>query len=561
MGTVTVAELQSSALPPETKLLAGTDGLRREVSWTATLRTRPPAFQSLKGGEFLLISTESLRLLDSTLSLARLIQSISRFGVAAAAVVGEIPADAISQAESAGIPLFALPFGATLTEVDHSLNRAIVEWQNELQRQSQEIYRHLTELALEGQGVPAIAAVLARATGRPVAHEDRAFTLTFHGDQTAGPAAGGVAGDEIAAAFRAGQAEVQEWLRSRRLSPSEPPSAEFRLASTGLARLVAPIVLREGVVGCLSLIGEADSFREIERLSIVRAAAACAIEGVRESAALDAEERAGVTFLDELLTGAPVSADAIRRLASRLGLDLSQPQIVLVLRQHIPQRRGIGGSSMSGASAAATPATAAALSTAVEREFGRRQVKALCRGWEGTAAVVFAAPSGSEARTEVQALIGGIAARLGTPVSVGVSQPRAGATGVPEAFREAQGALNLGSRLFGPGRTTFYGDLGLYRLLLALSESPELRAFHEDALGQLITVERKTNGELLRTLEAYFASRCSPTEAAERLHVHRNTLLYRLRRIEAITGLDLEDPETRLALNLALHIGQVLDGS
>ena len=553
MGTISVAELQNIVLPPGARLLAGVGGLRRDVTWTATLRTRPPAFQSLKGGEFLLISTESLRLLDSTLTLSRLLQSVSRFDIAAAAVIGEIPSDAISQAESANIPLFSLPAGTALTEIDQSIGRAIVEWQADLQRRSQDIYRHLTELALEGHGVPAIAAVLARSTGRLVAYEDRTSGLTLHGDAAAGSAAG----EEIVAAVHGAHGDLRDWLRGRRLSPSEPPSAEFPLGSTGLARLVAPIVLREGIVGYLSLIGEPDGFREIDRLAIVRAAAACAIDVVRETAALDAEERAGATFLDELLTGASVTSDSVRRLANRLGLDLTQPQIVLVLRQHIPQRRGARESDSGNPE----PAAGAALLTAVEREFGRRQTRALCRGWEGTAAVVFTAPRADALRSELQGLIGGIASRFGSPLSVGVSQPRSGAEGVPEAFREAQGALNLGSRLFGPGRTTFYGELGLYRLLLTMASWPGLRAFHDETLDKLLAADRKSNGELARTLEAYFASRCSPTEAAERLHVHRNTLLYRLRRIESITGLDLEDPETRLALNLALHIGQVLEHS
>ena len=45
---------------------------------------------------------------------------------------------------------------------------------------------------------------------------------------------------------------------------------------------------------------------------------------------------------------------------------------------------------------------------------------------------------------------------------------------------------------------------------------------------------RKNDGELVKTLDAYFACLGSPTEAAERLHVHRNTLLYRLHRIQEI---------------------------
>ena len=546
MGSINVGEVQVAALPPETRLVAGATGLRREVSWVATLRTRPPAFQSLKGGEFLLISTQALQLLDPQLTLARLLQSVARVEVAAAAVAGPVSDDAAEFADSAEIPLFALPVGTALPEVERAITRAIVEWQAELQRQSQEIYRHLTELAIEGRGLPAIAAGLAQATSRPVAYEDRTFALTLHGR----PLATKVDDERLARAFRETQAQLAGWLRNRRVSASEPPCAEFVLNGLGITRLVAPVVLREGIVGYLSLLDEGAGFREIERVAIVRAAAACAIEMLRESAAAEAEDRVGATFLDDLLTGAAVSPEAVRRLASRLGYDLAVPQVVLLCQHHLqPDCEA----RPTWSSPAQPP-----LQVAVEQELSRRRLRALCRGWEDRVAILHPAPSGETPRAEVRELAAAIAATLGAPVSVGVGQPGRGAEAIPDAYRQAQGALSLGLRLFGPGRVTYYTDLGLYRLLLAIQDVPELRAFYDEALGKLVEHDRRGNGELLRTLEAYFAGRGSPTVAAERLHVHRNTLLYRLRRIQAITGLDLEDPETRLWLNLALHVAQVL---
>jgi DNA-binding PucR family transcriptional regulator len=56
------------------------------------------------------------------------------------------------------------------------------------------------------------------------------------------------------------------------------------------------------------------------------------------------------------------------------------------------------------------------------------------------------------------------------------------------------------------------------------------------------------------TLDAFFAANGSPKEAAERLGVHRNTVLYRLDRIRDITGYDLDDASVRMRLQLALHV-------
>ena len=66
--------------------------------------------------------------------------------------------------------------------------------------------------------------------------------------------------------------------------------------------------------------------------------------------------------------------------------------------------------------------------------------------------------------------------------------------------------------------------------------------------------------ELLQTLEVYFANNGSLTQAADALYIHRNTLIYRLDRVAEIGGFNLDNPETRLAVELALHIYRMRGG-
>ena len=80
----------------------------------------------------------------------------------------------------------------------------------------------------------------------------------------------------------------------------------------------------------------------------------------------------------------------------------------------------------------------------------------------------------------------------------------------------------------------------------------------DQALAKLQGKDR--GGVLLQTLGSYLATNGSPTDAADRLHLHRNTVLYRLGRLEDLLQVDLRDAEVRLALHLALKIGDVLEG-
>lgn len=86
-----------------------------------------------------------------------------------------------------------------------------------------------------------------------------------------------------------------------------------------------------------------------------------------------------------------------------------------------------------------------------------------------------------------------------------------------------------------------------------LAESPELATrLTEAALGGLCRLRRPDRDTLLTTLDALLQCGGSPTHAARALFCHRNTVIYRMRRIEAVTGRSLADPRDRLLLTLGL---------
>jgi purine catabolism regulator len=120
------------------------------------------------------------------------------------------------------------------------------------------------------------------------------------------------------------------------------------------------------------------------------------------------------------------------------------------------------------------------------------------------------------------------------------------------SHHEARQALLIQERLGMPPAISWFGDLGIFRFLFAAEGLPEFDDFHADTLQKLVDYDAKHRTDLVETLQAYFNANASPKDAAERLGVHRNTVLYRLERIANVTGYDLGDAETRLRLQLAL---------
>ena len=88
-------------------------------------------------------------------------------------------------------------------------------------------------------------------------------------------------------------------------------------------------------------------------------------------------------------------------------------------------------------------------------------------------------------------------------------------------------------------------------LLAELARSADLAPFGE-LVRPLVEHDRERRSDLVRTLRAYFAAGANASEAADRMFLHRNSMLYRLERIQKLTGLDLKDPDASLALRLGL---------
>jgi DNA-binding PucR family transcriptional regulator len=107
-------------------------------------------------------------------------------------------------------------------------------------------------------------------------------------------------------------------------------------------------------------------------------------------------------------------------------------------------------------------------------------------------------------------------------------------------------------------RVVSLDSIGAYRLLLQVKRPQELQCFAESMLGTVHAYDRQHQTKLGATLHAYMAHRCNVAVTGKALHVHPNTVAYRLRRIEALLDIDLSDPQAMLHLQLALMIEGIL---
>jgi PucR family transcriptional regulator, purine catabolism regulatory protein len=552
-----VHDLWAGALPPGTQVAGGGAGLDREVRWVATLRPRAPGVVGLKGGELVLVSAESLRLLDERLTLARAIDRLAQAGVVAVAARGGIDSAAAARAEALDFPLLALPDETSLEETERVALRLLADRQAEATELAKQLREQLTELLIAGHDLPAIVDRLAVLTRRAVALEDTTGIRHLSG-------AARLADRElVCAALDRARPRLLAWIGGRPVPAADPPARRFKLGVDGVGRVVAPIAggvgraeaatsassgprrlagaSGDGALAFLSLIAPHETLGRADALSASHGATVCALVLARERAVRQAEDRLRRDVVTDLLAGSFPSEAVVHERAARLGFDLTAPHLPIALRAEAG-----GGRSRP-----------ADVVRALTRELARQGVAAPVGVAGGAVGVVYPLREGEPVALAQQ--VHQLAGRaVGGPVSAGVGRTGAGAQAIAEGYRQAERALAIAGRLFPPGRLTFFGDLGVHRLLLALDGHPELAAFYEETVAAIDQYDRANRSELAPTLEAFFAADNSLAETAARLHLHRNTVAYRLRRIEQISGHDLADAEVRLALHLGLRVRQAL---
>lgn len=151
--------------------------------------------------------------------------------------------------------------------------------------------------------------------------------------------------------------------------------------------------------------------------------------------------------------------------------------------------------------------------------------------------------------------------RLGSPSEgwMAVSAPFTSPGHLPEASRQARYIASLLEGRMLNRRAAAFDDamaLGVYGLLYSGWESTEQRAYRDLYLGDLIASDPR--GQLVETLGVYLDQQGSQSHAAEALGIHRNTLSYRLRQIEAALAIDLIDPHNRITLHIAIAIHRMI---
>lgn len=126
------------------------------------------------------------------------------------------------------------------------------------------------------------------------------------------------------------------------------------------------------------------------------------------------------------------------------------------------------------------------------------------------------------------------------------------------SYEQASKCINLAIKQKQKNMIYYYEQLGLYQLFYDINNKTLLENFVHNILYSLMAYDKKYNTNLIQTLEVYLNKNCNLNQTAKTLFIHRNTIKYRLQRIEEITNTSLDDAFTRLNFFNAILIKKFL---
>ncbi|WP_033324000.1 PucR family transcriptional regulator [Streptomyces yerevanensis] len=509
------------------EVLAGADRLDRTVRWVHAGEV-PHIASLLKGGELLLTTGYGLGARPA--EQRAFVRTLAERGIAALVVelgprFTRLPAALVDTARAAGLPLVQLHREVPFVAVTEEVHTEIVNGHYALLQRAEEVHRRCTQALLGGGGIPQVLGILADFSTNPVFLETPDRQLLYAAG--AGPA-------------DTDPLQVWEGLRGRH--KDEPPTGSVLVDVPGGGLGTGSVRAR------LVLLPVAAPLAPVHRMAAERAAGILAVVLMQARQEEELAARGRGDFLTDLAEGRVTAEDAPAQ-ARVLGFKPGGGPLLPVVMRLADGLSPEGGGW-------------AVLARAVAEELASVGVPVLVgvRPVEGRVPLLL----GLRAESERRAVADRVAAALRAGVDrasvlrpgaqppvvvVGVAGGWAAASaGLRHAAEAATAAQGLSDRPWYDARRL---DIDL--LLWRLRDHSDLAAFVDRAIGPLLDHDNRSRPPLLPTLETYLAHAGRKAETARELHLNRQTLYNRLARIGELLGTDLEDPQTVLALSLALR--------
>ena len=545
---LTVADVVQLDVMEGAKVLAAKERLsQRRVDWVSVIEI--PVENFIRKNELVLSSAIGSG--HDPALFCQFTRDVIQSGASALAVatghyLRRVPEEAIQLAEEAKMPLIEVPWERRFSDIVQQVATELNRKQDQIARLSKDVQQHLLQLLLRGANLSEISAATEERWSQP------SIIVGLNGEIL-----GQSPRSKILSRLWAEYTEKHPPVLVRRLSDQRNPIHTewrwFRLDDHNCLEM--PIRTASKLQGyLLSLLPrgvDVEEFAHAEGLIVLEhAATTAALWFLQNQAVRETELKFRHDFVWSLAKGEFHSREMPRSRARTLGFDIDRSYLCLAgrLEKAGPPRPD--------------PEVPDQLVTRLEQEIrrtSRQMERLLMAASQGVEWVVYLETPPEQAVESAHEFLDRLEAGLlpgadGWRLSWGIADNRTGHFTFENGYQDARTALEIGRKQKGPGHRSFFKETGLYRALRHLGNQPEMQEITWKTMEQLFNYSKQRGIDLIQTLKVYIRHQCNVSQTARELNLHRQSLLYRLRKIEFLTGLTLLNPDDLFLLHLSLKI-------
>lgn len=522
---LTLSELKGSVVA------AGAGGLDKSVSRVNVIDV-PDIESWVRGGEFLI--TTAFFAKDDPQQLSELVRKIESAGAAALGIklhrfINIIPVEVLSTADDLQFPVIILPTETAFVDIINSVLSQIVNSQAQRLLLSEKIHRAFTQLVIDGGNTQEIIDTLGRTARKSVAYID-----LFHED----------------------------------IIVSDNASVAVKYKDIDLAVIVSKahevVTIDNTTYGYVVLLDYElpDHLPDHVRLALEHAVTVLKLDIQKKISNRQIEARYKDMFIQDLIFNNLRSVEEVQKRASFYDWDLDGGMLVVVVDIDNFKVRYLEMSDRQHHES--LEATARRVFSIARKVMNLYFPKTFHTTFSDS--IVFLVKIGDLSTKEFLDEVKWVGDRVREEVThtteytltIGIGGYKDSVMDLHNSFSEAKESVKLGRLLYKQDSTLYYDDLGVYRVLAKVYNTPEAVEFCHETLGELEKYDHDHEAEFVKTLEVIVNCDWNLRAAADELYVHYNTVKYRFARICEILGLDMSSPEHKLRVTLALRLRQMV---
>ena len=539
---ITIADALKLEKMNEVEVLAGKQGLDRHITKVNIMEV-PDIVDWVKEGELLFTTLYSIK--DDEDALKNLVPNLAKknlagLGIKPGRYINEIPQFMIEQAELHNFPLLKIPYDFSFSEFINPILSEILNVQTRFLEKTLNIHEVLTNTVLYENGLERLSTVLVDMIKNPVLIADSNMAVMSYSipeeykneisEQ-----------DLIDTVGLNGERETEEEVYGYRCKKKT-----VTINNKDMDLIKIPIITPNSHFGFLFAWEYGKNINKLDLSTLKWASTIAALDILNKRSLTNVELKYKNELIYDILKGKLNNKNTIVNRGKNMGMNLDKSFSVIVfeLKELISKQFKNKG----------------LLNENIQKSYlesAKRIIdEDVIMGDLGTYLIALypAEEKDKDAvRKFAEKILNIIDKKDRDLVKVGVGNFKEDIINLYESYSQAKRTINVASKLNKEEQIYFFEDLGVYKLLYKIDKE-EKNNFLENSIIPLLKYDKAHNTELLKTLKAFFEENGNLTNVAKKIYIHYNTVHYRLKRIEKITGLSLENPDDKLNLEIALKM-------